>query len=479
LIEVVSARIASGVAPEYAEELAHLLRENTSQQEMRSLWLDRVSRERRDDSSPWYAVATPLGAIRALKEADLQVVLDEPPPASVLLSFAQSGRADVVLNSEELSLALARYALRWPGVSAGSEPAADLFSAFSTVIGPGAYSATGRPSGIPLIQTLRPRRKEAKSLPTDTGGRAHLERMATVVQAFNDAAALTLDDWSARLGPFETVIEAIRRGYGETRAGYLLAVIAAAVPHAPERAWRVANLYDDEVSLAKRTRVARYRAGQPQWWARMLSERSEPDYQWFVLLAAWTWASPAVLTALVSEFQREVERLTSSELLALDRALRMTVMRTRRTDELPQEFFRSVSGPRLAALALARLKGAGRDQVWQEWLKGYRGAEAAVLHARAREAVRRIKSPSGWGEAVAAAKRAYASGFAVPLPSRLHRDETAPRMPGAVAERVLRDLSAYPRSVIAVAERTTRDSIAASASPVMDLAHEAGWFAEH
>ena len=104
--------------------------------------------------------------------------------------------------------------------------------------------------------------------------------------------------WATSLEPWIELTECGRDLFGDRWAFYVLASSGAGILSSGERCEEARDLHDGDVSVVRRARHARMRAGQWRWWFEQIVGAQEQMEIAFVLLLCICWAGRSVVVRL-------------------------------------------------------------------------------------------------------------------------------------------------------------------------------------
>jgi hypothetical protein len=103
--------------------------------------------------------------------------------------------------------------------------------------------------------------------------------------------------------------ESIRSTFGRTWREYELANLAASVKNPLERGAGADKLFDETRTAPDRIRNARRRARQPEWWRKQYDSIRNTYDRGLWVLAAYSWAHPDTLVALIDEIDKVAQEI--------------------------------------------------------------------------------------------------------------------------------------------------------------------------
>jgi len=288
----------------------------------------------------------------------------------------------------------------------------------------------------------------------------------------------TAAEWASEIGPWDRLVEAGRRLWGERWALTQLGNVSAGIKSHTERCNAFGDLLDESKSLCCRIRYARLRTKHKAWWNVQLQAVGTVNDASLVCLVALTWASSATLLGVQLELDKAVNILNDAQWKQLIRAVKRARSRigTERGGELViGALSEKLSNRTLAAFAVR----AGKSSVHQlfdriaDWNWSN---ERELLDLALEDAldINDLGSPE-WTPRLDVVRRCYEAG-AFYTGSLLMSRKAA--VPGPVAEAIIGEPAAYPSFLVAIAEEACRRAVAGDAQPVARVADAEKWFVD-
>ena len=307
------------------------------------------------------------------------------------------------------------------------------------------------------------------------------ERCARVVQAFTKAARRPVEEWSVSIEPWDQLIQQGISEFGEQEAFVALANIAAGIGSREEKCQDSPDLFDFQRPLVRRARYARLRAGSRKWWSRQLQSARGADKIRMSLLLFATWAGAKTIESLVKEFDKLVVNLEASEWHCLHSSLRRAVDVNSERSWIRPLTIRVIALPhslsfRTAVLLAERSTGAIREELYERFLKHFKGDDSIIVSVRTEIQVRRaLRDPEAWPDAVEGLRSSYrlSAPTARALFPHMHRRIS---LPEKVSRDVVERAHEFPGALVAVAEARCRQLDADRIVPVGRIAEDEGWF---
>ena len=306
-------------------------------------------------------------------------------------------------------------------------------------------------------------------------------KCAEVVQVAEKMLDIPTSDWVTSIAPWEQLVETIRRIWGENWKACWLASKAAAIKSASETSAGFSDLFNHKVSLCRRARYARLRAGTPNWWKRQLSRANHPFEQKFVLLLALNWCSSTSIAQVTDDLETALQALTEADWINIHIALHQHQAFQRGTrGMINTETMPSTLSPRLATALALRAKLAQRRQFYKAYLSDYSGSDPIVLDFCAEQA---LEVPSvttkEWRPNLPVIKHAFKQGVISDRYAyeQLLRNVQRASVPLDLAQVITDDADEYPGALVGIAEARIRQATVEHIVPVGTVAKREGWFA--
>lgn len=477
--------IMAGLPPlDYASEVCAVIRANLTDKERLPYWLAGSWDATEDDRTEWFRYGTYLGVLAHAEPEDLELRLEDRPLDPIRLShLLKSGRSDLTEENEARLDVLVGQVLDNPAEYASRHRKFRTFTQlFATVVDSSLYRpvllhdfGSNIQKAVGLVETAL-----ASSL------RVHgetSEKMKRVLQTFVSQAAEDDQRWARSIEPWDAMVETLRGAWGDSWCAVRLALTASGIRARDEGYTDHADFLNPELSMSKRFRYARLRAGQASWWDRVLSEASQGQERQMALAVVFSWASPGTLAQIVGPLQGYVDDLSRNQLQKLLRAVRTTATSLSPSTTLSniQKDLPGELSPRLALLIGTRMQPKRRHELHARFLSKYDGREVELLRARlAHEAPLLPDHPDRWGGFADLSAYFYRVGGSAIAPTASlgyqGRERATDEMPLDVAEKVTKEAALYPRDLVVLAEATCRSEVARSVVPLAEQAEQDKWF---
>jgi hypothetical protein len=475
---------------DFALDVVDLVRANGRPSELVDRWLWEVEHFKAARISEWLEYGLQLGVLGSLDRDRLEKVLEGVELSVWQAGLFYRGRRFDLLHSKRELFAKASNAILGGSVAMdhGRSPQSPLDLLAQTVDGRRYARSFASPSGAPLRAywendrvwgLLAPESVEPQPYPEST----QAIELARVALAQSDQPTSV---WVGELRPWDELVEAGRRLWGERWAWIRLANLACGIRSTTEKYPDYADLFDHSQSLCRRARYARLRAGQLGWWRKAIGQEPKGYDALLLSILLWTWGSGNTLMSLASDADAVVSNLEPVHWWRLDTTLRRGRYEMRefagvRSSDLDVDprALPSKLDPRTAVLFAHRTSDELRPTVYEKYLRNYTGSDSHVLTFCESIAIDIVATERGdWNSALRSIRENYARGatsrrFAY---QNLSRRLSENPMPLKEAQAVAAQADRYPGYIVALAEQVCRTEVARSVTPVGAIAVRERWF---
>jgi hypothetical protein len=469
-----------------ALDICDLLKSNFSPEELFSSWLNSTQQSNSSKKPYWLFVGLQLGCLPVIPETDLMELvkqdLDDPQIVELLIKSRRtiifSHDADCL--SSTIQKVLNRYSQTSP-ISRLQTPLDVIIYACEI---PRYAIAFAAPENTPLQNLWRKRmgRRLAGTqmeLTADADGSlAHKAiQIFTTVQIAVEKEAIS---WTRSLEPWDMVVSALRMHFGESWVAYSMANIAAGIKSTTETCTDASALFETTLSLCKRARYARLRAGQPSWWEQQLRAAPNLPDKMFAALLLLTWGSPTTLAQNIREIEAVVASLQDIDWQRLFDSVEEAVMLTKdqsgdRTAHItiPEA---QISHRTLAILYLRAGSQSAQD-IYAKQLISYSGTDRCICKVINSQALRSIASGHvDWKRDLAAIQGCFSRGVMTEANFRYgYRQYYGVDLPLAQATQICDNARLYPSFIIAAAESVCRRDTSKKIKSVASVAKTENW----
>ncbi|MCE9596728.1 MAG: NTPase (NACHT family)-like protein [Spirochaetia bacterium] len=466
---------------DYAMFLIELIKANASLEDILSRWLAAVKAASGPQRTAWIGFGLYLGALAQLEEEQITVIMgDGKDETKRLTHFLHGGKSDYVESdasrfTKVLDFSLAQYPLA--GIRRGSS-----IANFLNALWPQRYAIVFQDRQPIPLKNLWSRYHlmdsfasySADSLGPEATSRT--EDCRRVIETSLKLAERPASGWATELEPWNELVEQARHLFGERWLFFVLANLSAGITSKSETCDDAPNLHDSRVSLCRRARYARLRAGAANWWEEQILSAGAANIQ-FTLLILLQWGGWTVLEKNAELIDEKLLALNQSDWLRLSESI--GIMQEKKDTGIPfSELPTSLSERTIAAFG-NRIRNPAADDLVRERLRSYEGDDPAVLRFCQRVALGAAHADATtWQDWLPIVSRAHSAGvesdesYAYYLAGAIR----AQRLPLSVAEQIIENCENYPAELVAVAEETCRQNVAEKITPVGEIAKRDNWF---
>lgn len=477
-------------AHDYALDIIELLNSNAGPDELKPTWDAEISSRTGPGRTTWLEYGLLLRllspSLTPLTEL-LKLMEDEPGDSKRLDVISRARRTDYIESSEPVFASFTGAVLeRTATVPAQRRSPSALSEQFANALSPHWYAmAFHNPQPIPLhaIWSNLSHEPFTRST-TPTFWSENSAKCAKLVAHAVKLSSRPARDWGSSLESWDALVEYSRAMWGEHWAHFALANVSAGVRSPTERCADYNDMFDSKVSLCKRARYARLRAGASSWWKRQVPSIPGTVDGMFLNLSLMTWASEPVIVDCLRETASIVDALDAADWRRLHSAVTQAIALTREQAKRRYISFSIYSlpeklSPRVATLLGARATLDSARQLYERYLNDYTGSDELVLLFAQRAALDPAATTlAGWRKNVEAIRRSYLRGAISARYATRQHARFFERMPLEVATEVADRPHEYPGYVVAFAELRCRSALAAKIVPVGEVAARDGWFVD-
>jgi len=476
-------------APDFAGEVTSLIEANATSAEIKELWYKEILKVNDADRTRWLSYGLRLGSLSELTVGELEGLLADDPidPARLKLIFrakqvayceSHESRCDVVIHSIMDGEISVQAEQRVPSILAMFAQSLDARRYAQAFISP-------EPIPLPYIWRYPPRRISATADEVQLDcANPLLGKCLAVVKVVESEIRRTANDWATTLAPWDAIVEESRLLWGEQWAHYRLANVACGIKSSKETCTDAPNLLDESVSLCRRARYARLRAGAPDWWRRQINAATNRLDDMFLSLVLLTWASASTLVAVADTASPVFERLCIDDwqrvIAAVEQALRLARgqandgLLSLDTGSLPD----NLNDRAVAAIGLRATEGQANN-LYLRYLYGYHGSDPVVLEFCQKAVLDLVRhDASRWRQTLEIVRKIYAEGV-MPRSYIYHqfvRNTDTSFLPIDIAKEITEQAELYPHPLVLFAEARCREEVASAIIPVGVVAAREGWF---
>jgi hypothetical protein len=480
--------IMSGDPPiDYLNSILGTASANASLLELKALWLNLTLRAEGEARSKLLSSGAAQGVFQHLTEDELNQLSSRGPlGVGPLFTAIHSGKADIVEADDAKCRTVVDAVLDadYPGSQAGET----ILDQFASAVHPYRYArAFDLPTDVPLGLVWKKERYFEPIEPERFTGRTYGRTLQACLMTISMAKSVSegaAGAWANTLGPWNDLVEYIRKTWGDRMVTYFMANVASGIRSSSETCNEFSSLSDRSQPLCKRSRYARLRAGTASWWRSQLSELVTPSDQVLASLLLLTWGSPKTLLEVCQPLQIVLDAMAPTDWRALIRCTlgSVSILGSR----TPRGSLSVVSlpdglSPRTVAAFGARAKGIISRQLYDRYLSDYKGSDPPVLEFCQEQALDLDSIyASRWKPDLEQVARTYAQGVLSSAARRLHERRSAypSKARVEICKRIIAEADRFPISLVAIAELTCRTALSSKIVPVAEVAVREGWFSQ-
>lgn len=301
-----------------------------------------------------------------------------------------------------------------------------------------------------------------------------------VINVANQQTNRTGEEWTTRLDPWDKIVETSRGLFGERWAHFQLACIAAGVKSHDETYTSYSDFFDDNLSLCRRARYARLRAGNPKWWEGQFVSTKDLYSNMFLVLMLGTWGSGNTIRVLSTAMQEVVEELPNERWNQLYKSLQRSFnLIGNSSKKLSLEDLGRNPSPRLVTALSNRINSEAFESLFHEIFKEYDGDDPAILEQCQRRAYDALRSGTdNWLDCLKVISRSYQKGIEFDEYElySIVRQTDLWDLSEEAAKIIIEEPQNYPHAITVLAESKWRRIIADEIKPVGQVAQEENWF---
>ena len=473
-----------------ALDVIDLLRANGTPVELLPRWWDATNKVTGSDRMKWVYYGLHLGCLSIVDEAGLAGLIREFVGDDRVLEWLIRAKRVNFLESDPVRFEHAvKSVLELKVQGAGASRSADLLGELVHAVDVSSYAiAFGGPQSSPLASMWKSRDRginEAQDLLGIDGDSMIIRKCVNVIKASRKEANQDLVLWSRSVAPWDTLVEAIRREFGDKWSAAVLATVAAGIKSTTEICLEHKLLFDHSSSLCMRLRYARLRAGVPAWWLDNFQKATTEFEKMLLCLVLITWGGRASLKDTISLMDKIVVTLCDESWKQLFDGVKLAIGHTGKQSgerHLTVDFVSATTelSVRTWALILLRSKPNMAASIYVNHLHAYRGGDDRVLKVVHSNALKLLSAGKGeWHRELEAVQHCFSSGviadpytnqFFMQRASKLH-------LPIKLAQRVVENPGLYPTYIVASAENRMREKVFKVVVPIAKVATDQGWFA--
>jgi hypothetical protein len=485
LVDAAFRLLRKAVASDYAFELCSLISLNGLPEEIDGVWLRETEQLRGEKRERYFRYGLYLGSLGRCSDTAIHELLTaQNPTRAVLLSLLEANKVEVLYANPQWCEAVVEQCL--DGEQPQARERANVLSRFAAGILSRDYAAaflTGGPEPLgDVVRRRRHLRSEGEQGEGDDGPDFDvLQHCRSVVQLAEKLMTRRASDWVVDLAPWEELVEECRRFWGERWQLYTLANIAGGIRNSEVKCSEAPELWDRAQSLCRRARYARLRIGSAQfrgWWDDQRVKAESQEQLVFLSLLLWTWATFGAVLKVRSSVEAVLGDLSEEQFGKVVAAVSATTgLPFRRESSIDVGGLPTGLSPRFVTLLGARVRRVIAYQLYQKYLRRYRGSDSVVSEfAVDCVAEMALREHRYWPEALKVIQAAYKKGIVCDVSYARHHHPLADTMPFGVAQAIARDPNKFPRDLAHLAADRCRMEVANGIVPLGNVALQERWF---
>jgi hypothetical protein len=491
--------LARGADGDVARQACQLVRSNALLPQLKERWSLYFSPERPvSDKIRWVYIAHWLGILRLFPLSQLDKFIGHDQEViTKALHLWLNPRTTMLLEQSQARVHLVIGQLLDEAASFGEVGVNGLIG-LASALTPFSYypvfTGINERDSLELarLQTFaHGRRNPRGAIPSRPPSRRRAEEMQAVDKVclkLREIAQRPLADWRSSLEPWNDSVETLRATYGERWALQQIATLATSVSERPEAPKNGVHLFDEEVDLCVRARLARLRAGNLGWWKGQLVDIKTEEQRQFWLFSAVHSAGPTTLAALsphINLLVKECDDRAYQRLLeGVEAVSNLTWWKvdfrksSLSVDDLPSDL-----DAKTVVLLGARGNSAAGATLYNRYLHEYNDDDRAVNSFCQQVLLDMVRHGRQelWPRLLEVVRKVYVHGEFVGRSRGLlvrREDILARRMPLDVAKEVAGSDSQYPVDLVVLAQRRCQQAVSENIEPLAVTARRDGWFDE-
>jgi hypothetical protein len=485
-----------GNAPpkDYALDVIDLIRANTSSEEIDKLWLVAVLTQRDDDRTRWLEYGLYFGSLSRLSVNELNTVITDDISNPLRVELIWKARKYDYLESTETYFNIAlelildgcfsidiqsqpKYILELLSCVLDVKRYAMAFSvphypqSLSNMWDINTYYYNNRVIRIPSFD-----RQNIKS----TTNFSVLDKCNEIFNTVEEESQYSISEWTTEITHWDNLVEKARSLFGERWTFFHLANVASGIKSKSETCKDFTNLFDHSVSLCKRSRYARLRAGNVSYWQNLFEQKSNVIDQMFSVLLLITWGSQKTLEQLAKTINIVIEKLPTNDWQRLYKATEESISITQQSNNRLIRFNVQSLPEHLNArtVTLLSIRSNNSSDLYSKYLNQYEENDLYVLKYWQDVVIQLLgEEKISWEVALNIISKSYLKGvvserYAYQIFIRTVSIES---LSDEMAKEIARQPENYPGFLVAAAEAKCRNLVASKVVKVGEIARRENW----
>ena len=477
---------------DFALDVIDLIKANGTPEEISHRWFATIQEQESSNRIHWLEYGLYLGCLGDLPLDRLLDIVHDTHSGKSVEVLIRANRFDYCELSEENYAEAVNSLLRRDSTMRRFQNGQTGLEIFGQSISVNRYaSAFNSPQPIPLpeswnrefrfsgeqVHFIEHLEDEAIKWPNF----AEVSKCRQLVEIANQVVKRTAQEWATEITSWDSIVEIGRSTWGEQWAFLQIANVSSGIKSQSETYKEFSDLLDNSMSLCKRTRYARLRAGTPNWWRRQFELAGSISDTMLCALVFMTWGSTNSITQLIDVIDNAVVSLSDDDWHRLHNAVREAVILTRQARDrfaaIEPDALPKVLDAKTVTLLALRTKNA--HKLYLRYLTDYMGPDTRVLEFCQNNALNLLGSNQvSWQATLNAIAKSYQKGaISERYAARIFaRRTTQEQLPEDIAKEVLSNPSLYPSFLVSAAEAQYRNLVASRIVPVGKIAEQDKWF---
>ncbi|MEY2912384.1 MAG: hypothetical protein RLZZ184_1693 [Cyanobacteriota bacterium] len=487
-----------GNAPpkDYALDVIDLIRANTSSEEIDKLWLGAVLAQRNDDRTRWLEYGLYFGSLSRLSVSDLSTVLADDINHPLRMELICKARRYDYLESTEtyFNIALELILDGCFSIDIQSQPKY-ILELLSCVLDVKRYAIAFNVPYYPLSlsniwqdnrmiysnnRVIRISSLDKQNIKFTTNFSA-VDKCNEIFNTVEKESQNSISEWTTGITHWDNLVEKARSLFGERWTFFHLANIASGIKSKSETCKDFTDLFDHSVSLCRRSRYARLRAGQVPYWQKLFEQTYNVMDKMFSALLLITWGSQKTLEQLATTLDIFIEKLSIDDWRRLYKSTEESVSVTQQSNNRLIRFNVQFLPENLNArtVTLLGIRANNPSDLYSNYLNQYDGNDLDVLQYWQGVAIRLLgEEKISWQVALNIISKSYLKGVVSERYAyqRFIRTVSIESLSDDIAKEIARQPEHYPGFIVATAEAKCRNLVASKVVKVGEIAHKENWF---
>jgi len=480
---------------DYALDVIDLLKANAPDDEADNLWLGSVLAQKNGERTRWLEYGLYFGSLSKLSVTELGIVLSD--------DLSDISRIEILFKARRfdyLEMTESRFNISLEAILDGVFIGQDqprlksnleiLIGAFDAKRYALAFSCYYYPLSLFNIwqyERIDVNNKNvyivplAKETMKNTANYPILYKCDEILDLIDRESHHTTAEWAVEITPWDRLIEKSRGLFGEKWVFFHLANVAGGIKSKSETCKDFSQLFDCSVSLCRRARYARLRAGSVSYWRKLFEQATSLIDIMFIILLLMTWGSQKTLEQLASSIDIFLNTLSSQNWQCLYNSVEEAVLWTQQLNQRSIMFdiqlLPDVLHPR--TVTLLGMRSRNSKDLYIKYISAYGGNDIHVWKYWQNIAIQLLgEGKINWTSALSTISQSYLNGVVSERYAyqKFIRKVSANPLPNDIAKEIAKKPHHYPGFLVAIAEAKCRDIVSAKIIKVGEIARKDKWF---